>query len=366
MFVMAAATALCLGQTAPADETNAPAKAPESMPKTLLVPETAPASEPAVATSMPASRPVSVLATVGDFEIKTDRIDKLLAKLPPNITPAQRAGVENDIVNGLIYQRLLHNYLLALKIDCPDADVKVEKDKLAKDAAEQKMSVEELMSSEGLTDDIITDFVRFNRFRTQVTEPAKVDEFIKAHPNYFDGSTLTVSHIQVTVPIITSTETIKAAKEKIEKIAGEIKDGKIKFEDAAKQYSDCPSKDKGGDLGDVTFDAMVSRAPIFAMTAFDLKEGQVSEPIRTSFGYHLIKVTKRTPAPASTQPATAAATTQSQPTTSASSGPTTEPNPEEAAQDLMKHDMASRAILALHESKMLDQALKDFPVVIKK
>ena len=77
------------------------------------------------------------------------------------------------------------------------------------------------------------------------------------------------------------------AKDKIDKIAQEIKEG-LAFDEAAKKYSEDPgTKDKGGDLGWFTKNYM---APEFEKAAFELQPGQVSEPVKTSFGYHLIKL----------------------------------------------------------------------------
>ena len=61
-----------------------------------------------------------------------------------------------------------------------------------------------------------------------------------------------------------------------------------KFEELAKQFSSCPSGQKGGDLGFFTRGKMV---PEFEQAAFSMKKGQVSGPVRTAFGFHIIKVT---------------------------------------------------------------------------
>jgi peptidyl-prolyl cis-trans isomerase C len=61
-----------------------------------------------------------------------------------------------------------------------------------------------------------------------------------------------------------------------------------KFEELAKQFSSCPSGQKGGDLGFFTRGKMV---PEFEQAAFSMKKGQVSAPVRTAFGFHIIKVT---------------------------------------------------------------------------
>ena len=61
------------------------------------------------------------------------------------------------------------------------------------------------------------------------------------------------------------------------------------FSDLAKKFSKCPSSKEGGSLGSFGPGRMV---PSFDEAAFGLKVGDVSEPIRTQFGYHLIHRTK--------------------------------------------------------------------------
>ncbi len=74
------------------------------------------------------------------------------------------------------------------------------------------------------------------------------------------------------------------------KIKKEIEKGDITFEDAARQYSLCPSGQNGGDLGFFTRQQMVQQ---FSDVAFDLKPGQISDPVGTKFGWHLIKTVEK-------------------------------------------------------------------------
>ena len=60
-----------------------------------------------------------------------------------------------------------------------------------------------------------------------------------------------------------------------------IDNNEISFEDAAKEYSQCPSKAQGGDLGYFGRGMMVKEV------------GKVSDPVKTQFGWHLIKVTDK-------------------------------------------------------------------------
>ena len=67
----------------------------------------------------------------------------------------------------------------------------------------------------------------------------------------------------------------------------DVTHGKL-FEDIAKEKSLCPSGKKGGDLGWFGRNQMVKE---FETAAFFLQKGQISRPVRTQFGWHIIKVT---------------------------------------------------------------------------
>lgn len=70
-------------------------------------------------------------------------------------------------------------------------------------------------------------------------------------------------------------------------IRKDILNGTITFEEAAKQYSLCPTGPYGGDLGYFNRRKMDQ---LFTDIAFDLKIGEISDPVGTKFGWHLIKV----------------------------------------------------------------------------
>ena len=77
-----------------------------------------------------------------------------------------------------------------------------------------------------------------------------------------------------------------ATKELAEEIQKKLDDGE-EFVKMAEQYSECPSKKRGGDLGWFGKGAMVRP---FEVAAFSAQEGDVVGPIKTEFGWHLIYV----------------------------------------------------------------------------
>lgn len=106
------------------------------------------------------------------------------------------------------------------------------------------------------------------------------DEEVQKHYDdnkdaFSEPATVSAKHILVA----TEDEANEAKKE--------ISNGELSFEEAAKKYSTCPSKEQGGNLGSFSRGMMV---PEFEEAAFTLEIGTVSEPVKTQFGYHLILV----------------------------------------------------------------------------
>lgn len=106
----------------------------------------------------------------------------------------------------------------------------------------------------------------------------EVDNYYKENkPNFFRDLTLRASHILVD------------SEDKANKIIEELNNG-LDFAEAATKYSSCPSNKQGGDLGYFEKGKMIKE---FDDAAFNMEVGQVSNPVQTKFGYHIIKITDR-------------------------------------------------------------------------
>lgn len=114
----------------------------------------------------------------------------------------------------------------------------------------------------------------------RVTE-ADVKKYYEDNKDKFvTGESVNASHILV--------DTEEKALEVLAKING----GEMTFEEAAQTYSSCPSKDAGGSLGDFGRGQMV---PEFDTAVFEMSVGQITDtPVKTQFGYHLIKLNGKT------------------------------------------------------------------------
>ncbi len=83
-------------------------------------------------------------------------------------------------------------------------------------------------------------------------------------------------------------------KARAEDVLAQVKKGEKSFEDLAKEYSEDSSKDSGGSLGYFGRGVMVKE---FEDVAFGLEKGEVSDIVKTEFGYHIIKLEDRTTTP---------------------------------------------------------------------
>ena len=103
-------------------------------------------------------------------------------------------------------------------------------------------------------------------------------------------SNVTASAAEAAKAAANAEKRIKELKAELDKVPQ--KELAAKFAEIAKKESGCPSKEKGGDLGEFVRGQMV---PEFDKVAFSLEPGKVSDPVKTQFGWHLIMVTKKVP-----------------------------------------------------------------------
>lgn len=116
-----------------------------------------------------------------------------------------------------------------------------------------------------------------------------VSQYYDTHPEEFrTEKTVEARHILLKLPSQVDEKTVAQKKDLADKIVAMAKGGK-EFAELAKQYSEDSTRDKGGYLGAFTYQSMVKP---FADRAFAMEPGTISEPVRTQYGWHVIKVEK--------------------------------------------------------------------------
>ncbi|MFB6728126.1 peptidylprolyl isomerase PrsA [Bacillus mobilis] len=170
-----------------------------------------------------------------------------------------------QVLNNMVMEKvLIKNY----KVEDKDVDKKF--DEMKKQYGDQ---FDTLLKQQGIKEETIKNGVRAQLAQEKAIEKTITDKELK--DNY--KPEIKASHI-----LVKDEATAKKVKE-------ELGQGKS-FEELAKQYSeDTGSKEKGGDLGFFGPGKMVKE---FEDAAYKLKKDEVSEPVKSQFGYHIIKVTE--------------------------------------------------------------------------
>lgn len=207
----------------------------------------------------------------------------------------QRSGRREELLQELIDRELIRTFLQGRKVEVSpellDAQVRRVLDMLRRDGGDPQ----EILDRLGLTEQELREQIAlpltWEKYVRQITTPQRVREFFEQHQPQFDGTRVRVSQIFLKVP---EGADARAATEKLAALRQQIEAGKLTFAEAARAESQSPSGQEGGDVGYVTYGG--GRLPAtLAEAAFSLKEGEISPPVRTPFGVHLLTVTDRKP-----------------------------------------------------------------------
>ena len=245
--------------------------------------------------------PKKVAVQVNDAKLTYGELDADVAKVieGQKIPAAQQEQAKTYFREQLAQQFLMKSLLLAeigkKGVKLSDEDRKKREEEFLKSVAGRPgapKTIEELLSKhpfgkERARKDFDESILIQKLIEQEVTSKIKVDE--KKVAEQFAAAT---SNYTVAVKAAAGAEgKIKDLKKQLDGLKGDALTNK--FAQLARENSDCPSKNKGGDLGQFTRGQMV---PEFDKVAFSSEPLTVSDPVKTQFGWHLVMVTKKTPA----------------------------------------------------------------------
>jgi peptidyl-prolyl cis-trans isomerase SurA len=227
---------------------------------------------------------------------------RLVAERDPRRRTEQREQILKQALDTLIAEKLVEAEVRELGLTSSASEV----DEAMADVQRQNgitdpAQFEQLLAREGFTLKSYKEFLgkqiaRGKLMQMKVAAKIKVsEEDLKAayaqHAKD-EGQDVEVHarHILVAVPESATPEQVEEARKRAEAITKEARRPGMDFAALARARSEGPSREDGGDLGFFRRGTMV---PEFDKAAFTLKQGEVSEPIRTSFGWHVLKVEER-------------------------------------------------------------------------
>lgn len=200
----------------------------------------------------------NVLAIVNGREIKKEEVNTFIQMMGQQGAQFNNEEGMKKIADELVNQELF--YLEALKNGLDKNEEYISEVERMKESILKQFAVNNLLKEVKISDEEVT-------------------EYYESHKEYFKKPEMVdASHI-----LVDDEELAKKIKE-------EILNGKD-FKEAALEYSSCPSKNSGGNLGQFGRGQMV---PEFEEAAFNAELNVISDPVKSQFGYHLITVNSRT------------------------------------------------------------------------
>jgi len=240
------------------------------------------------------------IAKVNDSEIGAEAfygdLDKITAR-GAKIPEDRLARIQQNILKRLVEKELIRQAV-------EKAGVTIDDGEIAGAFTEYK---KRFQTEEQFENYLKHGRVTMESIRARITEKKALEKLIEAKGNlaiadsdlqdfysknerfYIDKAGVKASHILVKVGEKAKAGEEKRALDKVKEVQKALKGGED-FADLAKKFSEGPSAPKGGDLGFFGSGQMVKP---FEEAAFKMKVGDVSGPIRTRFGFHIIKVIEK-------------------------------------------------------------------------
>jgi peptidyl-prolyl cis-trans isomerase C len=305
VFLGSYALAQTTGQTA--GQAQAKPKPATPAPQAAKPPSKAPEPDEPIPPAAPNALFPAVVARVnGKAVLGRDLEQRVRAELATIGNPAWkdlRDDYKNEVTARLLAQligdELLYQKATAGGVAASAAETQAEFDKVVKtypsDAALNAELANRGMDRKGLSRELARNLVLQKYIAENVTKkiviaPTEITEYYNTHPDEFKHPELfRTSHILIGVPQAATPEQDKAARQRTESLLERAKKGED-FARLAKENSTDPSASNGGDIG---LTELGELEPAYEEAALKLKVGEIGGAVKTSYGYHIIKLTER-------------------------------------------------------------------------
>jgi foldase protein PrsA len=251
--------------------------------------------------------PAGAIAAVGDGVVTQQQFDQIWKQAeaqyksqegaPPFPSPdsTQYNQLKASIVNYLVQNQIIKAKAAEMKVTVTDKQLADRMKQIVQQVGGQK-KLDKLLKQQAVTQAQLEEQLKAQMLQDAVQQ--KVYAGIKVTPEqvqkYYDDP---ANKSQFNTPESVDARHIlvktKAEAEKVRALL-EADNTDANWKKVAKEYSTDPgSKNNGGSLGNFPKGRMVKP---FEDAAFGLEVGEISQPVKTQFGYHVIEVTKKTPA----------------------------------------------------------------------
>jgi parvulin-like peptidyl-prolyl isomerase len=240
-----------------------------------------------------------VVATVDGEAITTADVNREIAIAFPNrpIDPEVLSEVRERTIEQLIRRQLVLRYLRSSKQIATQAEVDVAVERLKKQLAQREESIDDYLRLRQLDENglrrSMTWQISWSRLLDKYLTDKNLQQFFEKHRRDFDGTEFRVAHIVFAVPASADDTMLDAVRRKANEVAAQLKAKEISFAEAAKRHSSGATRDKGGDIGFISRQEPMPES--FSRAAFGLAINEISDPVQTTIGFHLIRCSEIKP-----------------------------------------------------------------------
>jgi len=203
---------------------------------------------------------------------------------------AAQANLRAQLLDQVVNQLLVLRYLEYRDQGVKAAEVDLAVDNLQQRIKQRKETLDQYLQKQGLGEAELRQKIGWqigwSRYLNRYLTDKNYQSYFDDHRRDFDGTQLHVAHVLLRVSKQASAEEVQRQEQAITDIREQIVSGKLTFVEAAKKFSQSPTGSQGGDLGWIERRQPMSEE--FSAAAFRLRQGELSPPIRTAFGFHLV------------------------------------------------------------------------------
>jgi peptidyl-prolyl cis-trans isomerase C len=235
---------------------------------------------------------------MSEYEAGIEQLNRQIAMTGRNSEEKDMPALKKKVLDSLISRELLRQEVEKRGIKVDDAEVNAQLEAVKKGSSPEDFakSLKQMNITEKELRDHMASQLAIRKLIEKelgskiVVTPQEVKAFYDGNPDVFKTPPMIrASHILVKVDKGATADEKAKALEKIKAVQKRLQNGED-FAQVAKEVSDCPSKENGGDLNFFQKGQMV---PPFEDAAFSLQQGQISGIVETEFGYHIIKMTDK-------------------------------------------------------------------------
>lgn len=242
-----------------------------------------------------AADPGSAVATVNGTNITA--ADVAFAASQQGLTATEPDGTGQKLVERLIDRQLIRNFLATRKIEPLADDLELQIAKAEQAIKKRGEDPKALLTKLGYTPERLKRelglTLAWQTYVRKTITPDQLKKYFDAHKIELDGTQLRASQIFLKLPKPAREMDVAEKVARLSEIRQSILDQKLSFADAARKYSESPSREQGGDIG--VFGWSGKLPPAVSHAAFAMKVEELSDPVVSPLGVHLIQVTERHP-----------------------------------------------------------------------